>query len=86
MNLMRKRVVVGTIVGASLIFASGPVFAGAPVGECPTPEWELRAEPQDASGAPSVDVNGNGLSCYLEAPKGSGVFTVIDDVVRSRHT
>jgi hypothetical protein len=30
-------------------------------------------------GSPSVDGNGDRLSCFLEAPKGSEFFTVVDN-------
>ncbi|HZD17955.1 MAG TPA: hypothetical protein VE669_07425 [Actinomycetota bacterium] len=52
-------------------------MAGTPVGGCPTPEWELREDPGHAN----TDLNGDGLSCWLEAPEGGGVFTIIDNVV-----
>ena len=45
----------------------------------------LLASPSGGSGTASVDVNGNGLSCFLEEPEGSGLFTVIDDVARAPH-
>lgn len=55
-----------------------------PVGGCPTPSWELRATIDGATGAPSADGNGDGLSCYLEAPEGGGIFTIVDNRVRTR--
>ncbi len=82
---MRRSALVGVIGGASLLAWPSAVGAGAPVGQCPTAEWEHRAAPSHGTGGQSFDVNGNGLSCYLEAPKGSGLFTVIDDVARSPH-
>ena len=85
MTWMRKGALVAVISGASLLAWPTAVGAGAPIGECPTAKWELRASPSGASGAVSVDVNGNGLSCWLEEPAGSGLFTVIDDVARSPH-
>jgi len=85
MTVLRKCVVVGLITGTSLVAAPAVVVAGPPVGQCPTAAWRLLPAPDEATGAPSTDVNGNGLSCYLEAPKGSGIFTVIDDVARSPH-
>ena len=86
MRRLRKSMLVGLVSGASLIAAPNAAVAIPPEGECPTPRWELRAAPSEATGAPSTDVNRNGLSCYLEAPEGGGIFTIIDDVARSPHT
>ena len=53
-----------------------------PVGGCPTDSWVLRAAPTgEEVGGPSFDGNGDGLSCYLEAPEGGGIFTIIDNRV-----
>jgi hypothetical protein len=82
---MRRSALVGVISAASLLAWPTAVGAGAPIGECPTGAWELRAAPSGGSGLQSVDVNGNGLSCFLQAPEGSGLFTVIDDVARAPH-
>jgi hypothetical protein len=82
---MRRSALVGVIGAASLLAWPNAVGARPPIGECPTGAWEHRAAPSGGSGVPSVDVNGNGLSCWLEAPEGSGLFTVIDDVVRAPH-
>jgi hypothetical protein len=83
MSQLRKRLLIGLVSGASLVAAPNAAVAIPPVGECPGPKWELRAAPTDVSGQPSVDVNRNGLSCYMEAPEGGGIFTIIDDVARS---
>jgi hypothetical protein len=85
MTWMRRSAFIAVVAGASLFAGSTPVGASAPVGECPTAKWVLRASPSAGSGAVSVDVNGNGLSCWLEEPEGSGLFTVIDDIARSPH-
>jgi hypothetical protein len=52
-----------------------------PVGGCPTDEWILQAAPTTSSGLQSADGNGDGLSCYLEAPEGGGIFTIVDNRV-----
>jgi hypothetical protein len=52
-----------------------------PVGGCPTDEWILDAAPTEGTGLPSADGNGDGLSCFLEAPEGGGIFTIIDNRV-----
>ena len=85
MICMRKSVWVGAISAAALLAWPTAVGAGPPIGECPTGSWVLRAAPSGGSGVVSTDLNGNGLSCYLEEPKGSGLFTVIDDVARAPH-
>jgi hypothetical protein len=74
-------VLVPTMTGA------GTALGNPPVGGCPTPEWELRASPApgETPGAEqSNDQNGDGLTCYLEAPEGGGIFTIMDNVVRNR--
>lgn len=52
-----------------------------PVGGCPTDEWILDATPAGGAGFQSADGNGDGLSCFLEAPEGGGIFTIIDNRV-----
>ena len=53
-----------------------------PVGGCPTDRWILAPAPTgDISGITSADGNGDGLSCYLEAPVGGGIFTIVDNRV-----
>ena len=81
----RKSVWVGVISAAALLAWPTAVGARPPIGECPTGSWEHRAAPSEGSGVVSTDLNGNGLSCYLEEPEGSGLFTVIDDVARAPH-
>jgi hypothetical protein len=72
-------------VGALSLAWAAPAAADPPIGGCPSPKWELRASPtEDVSGTPSVDVNGDGMSCYMEAPEGGGIFTIIDNVVKNR--
>jgi hypothetical protein len=74
------------VVLVSTMTEAGTALGKPPVGGCPTPEWELRASPApgETSGEQSNDQNGDGLSCYLEAPEGGGIFTIIDNVVRNR--
>jgi hypothetical protein len=80
-----RLVLTAVAVGALSLASAGPAAADPPIGGCPSPKWELRASPSgDVSGTASVDVNGDGLSCYLEAPEGGGIFTIIDNVVRPR--
>ena len=77
-----KRLMV--IVCLGLLLPLGLVGRGLarPIGGCPTDRWILdAAPPADISGSPSVDGNGDGLSCYLEAPVGGGIFTIIDNRV-----
>jgi hypothetical protein len=82
---VRRLILTTVAVGALCVALGGPAAADPPIGGCPSPKWELRASPSDdVSGTPSVDVNADGLSCYLEAPEGGGIFTVIDNVVKPR--
>jgi hypothetical protein len=77
-----KRLMV--ILGVSTLLPLGLMGQGLarPVGECPTDRWILDPAPSgDVSGGPSADGNGDGLSCYLEAPVGGGIFTIIDNRV-----
>ena len=86
MRWRRRGALIGTIGAASLLAWPASVgAAGAPTGECPTAAWQLLPAPGGGQGVPSADVNGNGLSCWLEAPEGSGIFTIMDDVVRAPH-
>ena len=82
----RRSRVKAALVGVALVLAvtpAGSAHARPPVGGCPTPEWELRASPApgESPGWQSNDMNGDGLSCFLEKPEGGGVFTIIDNVV-----
>jgi hypothetical protein len=82
MGRSTKRLMV--VVSLGLLLPVGLVgqSSARPVGGCPTDSWVLRASPPpDIPGSPSVDGNGDGLSCYLEAPVGGGVFTIIDNRV-----
>jgi hypothetical protein len=82
---VRRLLLITATVGALSLAWASPAAAVPPVGGCPTPEWELRASPSGAvSGAPSVDLNGDGMSCWLEAPEGSGLFVIMDNVVKPR--
>jgi hypothetical protein len=72
------------IVSLGMLFPVGLAGEGLarPIGGCPTDRWILDAAPgEDPIGSPSVDGNGDGLSCYLEAPVGGGIFTIIDNRV-----
>lgn len=75
--MRRFRMSVLSSAMAIAIFA-GPVSAAPPDGGCPRGGWwELAPAP-----GPAADQNANGWSCRLEAPRGSGIYTYIDDVVR----
>ena len=83
----RPLVKAGFIVGAVFVLtvSAGSALARPPVGGCPTVEWELRASPPpEISGSQSTDGNGDGLSCFLEAPEGGGIFTIVDNISHSR--
>lgn len=80
-----RRVLVSIAATAALLFAvAGSAMAKPPVGGCPSSEWFLDESPSDVSGSPSVDQNGDGLSCFMEAPEGGGIFTIVDNVSHSR--
>jgi len=76
---MKRGLIVSLVVGSCLGGVMAPAAAAPPVRGCPTEACELRPAPADATGAPSTDGNGDGLSCFLEAPKGSGIFTIVDN-------
>jgi hypothetical protein len=76
---MKRGLILSLVVGSCLGGAMAPVAADAPVRGCPTEAWEFRPTGDVGAGSPSADGNGDGLSCFLEAPKGSGFFTVIDN-------
>jgi hypothetical protein len=84
----RPLVKAGLVVGAVFaltITSAGFALGGPPVGGCPTAGWELRASPPpEISGWQSTDGNGDGLSCFLEAPEGGGIFTIVDNNSHSR--
>jgi hypothetical protein len=85
----RPLVRAGFVVGALFVLtvtSAGSALARPPVGGCPTVEWELRASPPPGttSGEQSNDGNGDGLSCFLEAPEGGGIFTIVDNISHSR--
>ena len=81
---MRRIVIISALLIGSTLAAAPTAVAKPPVEGCPTSSWELRESPDDISGTESVDQNGDGLSCYLEAPEGGGVFTIVDNAVRHR--
>jgi hypothetical protein len=84
-SAVRRLISTTVAVGALCVAWATPAAADPPIGGCPSAKWELRAgPPDDVSGTPSVDVNGDGLSCYMEAPEGGGIFTIIDNVVKKR--
>jgi hypothetical protein len=77
-----KRLIVVSGLGLLLAIALMSQGIARPTGGCPTAKWILDEAPSgDTTGTPSVDGNGDGLSCYLEAPVGSGIFTIIDNRV-----
>jgi hypothetical protein len=84
----RPLVKAGLAVGAVFVVtvtSAGSALGSPPVGGCPTAEWELRASPSpEISGWQSTDGNGDGLSCFLEAPEGGGIFTIVDNISHSR--
>ena len=83
---MRRMVIMSALLIGSTLAAAPAADAKPPVGGCPTSEWELRAAPpaDDPDFVGKSDQNGDGLSCYLEAPEGGGIFTIIDNTVRRR--
>lgn len=56
-----------------------------PVRGCPTAAWQLRAAQEGGVGDKPADANNDGLSCWLEAPVGSGIFTIIDNSSNGTH-
>ena len=83
---MRRIAIISALLIGSTLAAAPAAVAKPPVRGCPTSSWELRESPPvDSTGTASFDQNGDGLSCYLEAPEGGGIFTIIDNaVVRPR--
>jgi hypothetical protein len=78
-------ILLASFMFVTVVSTGAPASGKAPIEGCPTASWELRPTPSgDLSGTPSFDVNGDGMSCFLEAPEGSGIFTIIDNVVRNR--
>jgi hypothetical protein len=75
----RRIVLVFVMMSVLLSLASESV--ARPVGGCPTDEWILDSAPTSGGGLQSTDGNGDGLSCYLEAPEGGGIYTIIDNRV-----
>jgi hypothetical protein len=80
------RLILTTVAVGTLGFAwTALAAASPPIGWCPSSKWELQTSPpEDVSGTPSVDVNGDGMSCFMEAPEGGGIFTIVDNMVRGR--
>ena len=83
MKSARRIAMVFVMMSVPLGLASEGV--ARPVGGCPTDEWILDAAPTEGGGLQSTDGNGDGLSCYLEAPEGGGIFTIIDNRVVRPH-
>jgi hypothetical protein len=81
-TVRRAGVILLLMAGAVSISLPTSATASPPTRGCPTSEWVLRASPSGGSGVPSVDQNHDGLSCFLEAPRGSGLYTVIDNAAR----
>jgi hypothetical protein len=89
---MSRRASAGSFAALCLIGLSLPTPAGAqPVGGCPSgDDWELvRAvdviDPEFISGLPSLDGNGDGMTCiqYLpNHPAGSDIFVFRDNTVQ----
>jgi hypothetical protein len=78
-----RRIVVLAVATVGLSMASVQTSVAAPpVGGCPTSAWHLGASPPAGQGTQSFDQNGDGQSCFLEAPRGSGLFTIVDNVVQ----
>jgi hypothetical protein len=76
---MKRGLIVSLVVGSCLGGVMAPAAAAPPVRGCPTEAWELLPTHTGGPGDPSADGNGDGLSCFLEAPKGSGIFTIVDN-------
>jgi len=82
---VRRIVIISALLIGSTLAAAPAAVARPPVGGCPTSSWELRESPSgDITGTASADQNGDGLSCYMEAPEGGGIFTIVDNAVRPR--
>ena len=76
--MLRRLPMLATVVGAAAFLAPGSAV-GKSVGGCPdsaSEKWELvtveslRITPETATGIPSLDGNGDGLTCIK--PKGEG--------------
>jgi hypothetical protein len=81
---MRRLVLVACALGMWASPLVGSAVAKPPVGGCPSAEWFLAPSPDDISGSPSADQNGDGFSCFLEAPEGGGIFTIVDNASHPR--
>lgn len=81
--MRRVRVLLVIVTGAVSMLLPTDASADPPVRGCPTSRWVLAPNPTgDVSG--NIDQNHDGMSCFLEAPVGSGIFTIIDNVVPIR--
>jgi hypothetical protein len=80
--MRRAGTVLLLIAGAVSISFPTSATASPPTRGCPTSVWVLRASPSGTTGTPSFDQNHDGLSCFLEAPRGSGLYTIIDNAAR----
>jgi len=76
---MKRGLIVSLVAGSCLGGVMAPAAAAPPVRGCPTEAWQLLPTGDIVTGSPSADGNDDGLSCFLEAPKGSGTFTVVDN-------
>jgi hypothetical protein len=81
---MRRLLISVCAIGALTLPLGGSAVAKPPIGGCASSSWFLAESPDDISGSPSVDQNGDGFSCFLEAPEGGGIFTIVDNNSHSR--
>lgn len=82
--MRRRPVLLVIVVGAMSLLPVVSAEASPPVAGCPTSAWVLRDAPAIGTATGSFDQNHDGLACWLEAPRDSGLFTVIDNVVPAR--
>ena len=81
-----RRVLVATaFVGALMVGGTLSPAGAKPIRGCPTAAWELRDAQEGGIGDKPADANADGKSCWLEAPVGSGIFTIIDNSSNGNH-